>query len=91
MDLPTVPYTVPVPSDQYGHDHAAVAQNGEENDDGKVDDPALLAFLHAGALPSQLSEKVLIKVFWDRVTTQVDSNLTLTSEQKFCFGMRPIY
>ena len=45
--------TVPVPSDQDGHDHAPVAQNGEENDDGKVHDPALLAFLHAGARSMQ--------------------------------------
>ena len=49
---------VPVPSDQDGHDHAAVAQNGEQDDDGEVDDPALLAFLHAGAtLPAIVREE----------------------------------
>ena len=54
---PITTCTLPVPSDQDGHDHAPVAQNGEQDDDGEVDDPALLAFLHAGALPLQLSER----------------------------------
>ena len=54
---PITTCTLPVPSDQDGHDHAPVSQNGEQDDDGEVDDPALLAFLHAGALPLQLSER----------------------------------
>ena len=40
--------TVPVPSDEDRHDDAAVAQDGEQDDDGEVDDAALLALLHPG-------------------------------------------
>ena len=47
--------TVPVPSDEDRHDDAAVAQDGEQDDDGEVDDAALLALLHPGRSPAQLS------------------------------------
>ena len=48
--------TVPVPSDEDRHDDAAVAQDGEQDDDGEVDDAALLALLHPGRRrPAQLS------------------------------------
>ena len=48
--------TVPVPSDEDRHDDAAVAQDGEQDDDGEVDDAALLALLHPGrGRPAQLS------------------------------------
>ena len=47
--------TVPVPSDEDRHDDAAVAQDGEQDDDGEVDDAALLALLHPGRRPAPLS------------------------------------
>ena len=45
-------HTVPVPSDQDRHDHTPVAQNGEDDDDGKVHDLAFLTDFTVRFLPA---------------------------------------